>query len=104
LRWRRALSTVGRGWSGVFEAHPGTPIPPALLCLPITNKNYRLLIFVCLFESLKSVDIIFISAKIGLISGLFELARNHNPWIAGATPNILEFPLFSAVILNLTWA
>jgi hypothetical protein len=75
LRWRRALSTVGRGSSGVFEAHPGTPIPPALLCLPITNENYRLLIFVCFFEILKSLDIIFISAKIGVISGLFELAR-----------------------------
>ena len=75
LRLRRALSTVGRSPSGVFEAHPGTPIPPALLYLPITNEYYRLLIFVCLFESLKSVDIIFISAKIGGISGLFELAR-----------------------------
>jgi hypothetical protein len=69
------LSTVGRGSSGVFEAHPGKPIPFALLCLLITNENYRLMIFVCLFESLKNVDIIFISAKIGVISGLFELAR-----------------------------
>ena len=26
-RWRRGLSTIGRGSSGVFEAHPGTPVP-----------------------------------------------------------------------------
>ena len=24
-----ALSTIGQGSSGLFEAHPGTPVPPA---------------------------------------------------------------------------
>ena len=29
LRWRGALSTIGRGSTGGFEAHPGTPVPSA---------------------------------------------------------------------------
>ncbi len=28
-RWRGTFSTIGRGSSGGFEVHPGTPIPPA---------------------------------------------------------------------------
>jgi len=29
-----ALSTICRGPAGFFEAYPGTPVPPAPLCLP----------------------------------------------------------------------
>jgi hypothetical protein len=32
------------------------------------------------------------------------MARSRNFWLAGATPNILGFPMFFAEILTLNWA
>jgi len=53
---------------------------------------------VCFLKSPKSVDIIFISVKIGVISGVFESASPEYGDLAGALPDLVRRHQFDRLI------
>jgi hypothetical protein len=64
LRWGKALSTVGRGSSDVFEGHPGILTPLAPLCLSqIQAIDYYY--FLIVYGDLKTFDMQTIYAMTG---------------------------------------
>ena len=77
---------AGGGSTFVFEAHPGTPISPAPLCLP--QPQAIDCYFILTFRDLKSVDNIFICAIMAANSQVAMLARNLDFQRSQGTPKI----------------